>query len=275
MSPAKPIGFIGLGNMGSGMVKNLLKNGYRVYGFDTDTTKTESFEDTAFVRAKSIEDITIHCDVVLLCLPNPEISKEVIFEKLLIVGSKITALIETSTLTPEIVTDFSESLHARGVEFLSAPMIGGKTHAAKGTTKFLVEGSREYYDKYLELFQAMGSQAAYVGIAPSATLAKIAFNISRYANLAVGVETYRLLKKYDANIPAIYEFMSEQSLDNFGQVWGEDLKEMMTSNTPFKPSQVPKKDLALLAEMAKRQGLNDSVIQSVRNTYLSMEKSNE
>jgi hypothetical protein len=49
--------------------------------------------------------------------------------------------------------------------------------------------------------------------------------------------------KYNANIPAIYDFMSEQSLDNFGQVWPEDLKEMMTTNVPFKPSQVPKKDL--------------------------------
>ena len=69
--------------------------------------------------------------------------------------------------------------------------------------------------------------------------------------------------------------MSEQSLDNFGQVWKEDLQEMMTTNVPFKPSQVPKKDLALLADMAKQQGLDDGVIQAIRNTYLSMEKTNE
>jgi hypothetical protein len=45
----------------------------------------------------------------------------------------------------------------------------------------------------------------------------------------------------------------------------------MTNNIPFKPSQVPKKDLALLAEMAKSQGLDESIIEAIRNTYLTME----
>lgn len=65
--------------------------------------------------------------------------------------------------------------------------------------------------------------------------------------------------------------MSEQSLDNFGQVWKEDLKEMMTNSVPFTPSQVPKKDLKLLMEMAKSQGLDSNLIEAIRKTYLSME----
>jgi len=153
-------------------------------------------------------------------------------------------------------------------------MVGGKNHAANGTIEFLVEGSTKVFDEHKEVFEAMGT-TRFMGAIPSATLAKLTFNLSRYANIAVGVETHRLLEKYNANIPAIYDFMSEQSLDNFGQVWKEDLQEMMTTNIPFKPSQVPKKDLALLADMAKQQGLDDGVIQAIRNTYSSMEKTNE
>jgi 3-hydroxyisobutyrate dehydrogenase-like beta-hydroxyacid dehydrogenase len=149
-------------------------------------------------------------------------------------------------------------------------MIGGKNHAANGEIEFLVEGTNEVFEDNKAVFETMGT-TRFMGDIPSATLAKLTFNLSRYANLAVGVETYRLLEKYKANISAIYDFMSEQSLDNFGQVWREDLKEMMTSNVPFKPSQVPKKDLALLAEMAKSQGLDEGVIEAIRNTYLSME----
>lgn len=265
------VGFIGLGNMGGGMVKNLLSKKFSVIGFDVDSDKQAELESLGLQKANSVADITQSCKVTILCLPNPDTSRSVIFEQLLGTDNGVTTIIETSTLTPEIVKEFADTIEAKGKQFLSSPMIGGKNDAADGTIEFLVEGSDKTFGRNENILNAMGSKAHFMGGIPSATLAKLTFNLSRYANLAVGVETHRLLAKYNANIPAIYEFMSKQSLDNFGQVWGEDLKEMMTSDVPFKPSQVPKKDLALLAEMAKRQGLDESIIEAIRNTYLSME----
>ncbi|MDQ2973433.1 MAG: NAD(P)-dependent oxidoreductase [bacterium] len=263
------IGFIGLGNMGSGMAKNILVKGFNVVGFDKENDKLVELEGSGLEIATSVADIAKGCEVVVLCLPNPDTSHKVI-EELLAENNGISTLIETSTLTPEIVKEFADMLETKGKQFLSSPMIGGKNHAANGTIEFLVEGSTKVFDDYNEVFGAMGT-VRFMGDIPSATLAKLTFNLSRYANLAVGVETHRLLEKYSANIPAIYDFMSKQSLDNFGQVWREDLKEMMTTNVTFKPSQVPRKDLALLAEMAKSQGLDDELIEAIRNTYLSME----
>lgn len=264
------IGFIGLGNMGSGMAKNLLSKDFSVFGFDVDSSKLGELEGLGLHKANNLSDIVNDCEFVVLCLPNPDISRSVI-EQLLAENNTIITIIETSTLTPEIVNEFADMIESKGKQFLSSPMVGGKNHATNGTIEFLVEGSTKVFDDYKEVFGAMGT-ARFMGDIPSATLAKLTFNLSRYANLAVGVETHRLLDKYNANIPAIYDFMSEQSLDNFGQVWREDLKEMMTTNVPFKPSQVPKKDLALLTEMAKSQGLDDDLIEAIRNTYLSMEQ---
>lgn len=265
------IGFIGLGNMGSGMVKNLLVRGYDVIGFDVDTNKLNALEGMGLQKATSVVDIAQVCELVVLCLPNPDASHSVIFEQLLIKDGNVLTIIETSTLTPEIVKEFACKLEAENKRFLSAPMIGGKNHAADGAIEFLIEGSRKVFEDNKSVFDAMGNKARFMGDIPSATLAKLTFNLSRYANVAVGVETHRLLKKCHASVPAIYEFMSEQSLDNFGQVWVEDLKEMMTTDVPFKPSQVPKKDLALLAEMAKNQELGNDLIEAIRNTYLTME----
>lgn len=265
------IGFVGLGNMGSGMASNLVNSDFSVLGFDMDSTKTDGIKNDNFKSATNIKEITEQCETVIVCLPHPDISQQVIFDELLTPGSKVKNIIETSTLTPEIILDISDKLTALSVNFLSAPMIGGKNSATDKTILFLVEGEKDLYDTFLVIFQAMGSQAAYVGKAPSATLAKLAFNLSRYANLAVGMETYRLLQAYGANTKAIYEFMSEQSLDNFGQVWKEDLKETMTENIAFKPSQVPKKDLQLLKEMAEAHNLDPQLIEAIRGTYLSME----
>ncbi len=264
------IGFVGLGNMGSGMAKNILSKDFSLIGFDTDNEQTTKLQQFGIQKANSVTDIANVSEVVILCLPNPDASRTVI-EELLAENNNIVTIIETSTLTPEIAKEFASIFESKGKQFLSSPMIGGKNHATSGTIEFLVEGSKKAFEDNKEVFEAMGS-TRYMGDIPSATLAKLTFNLARYANLAVGVEAHRLLSKYGANIPAVYDFMSEQSLDNFGQVWKEDLAEMMTANIAFKPSQVPKKDLALLSEMARSNELDNDLIEAIRNTYLTMEQ---
>lgn len=254
--------------MGSGMATNLAKAEYDLLVFDTDHEKLGS---TKFEVATSPKEIAKKCQTVILCLPNPEVSRTVIFDQLLAEGSSVATIIETSTLTPEIVKEFSDQLNAKDVRFLSAPMVGGKNQAAQGTIEFLVEGSAKDFEDSRQLFDAMGSKVRYMGEAPSATLAKLTFNLCRYANLAVATEAYRLLKQYGANTTAIHEFMSEQSLDNFGQVWAEDMKDTMTKDVPFKPSQVPQKDLSLLIEMAETLNIDRTLIEAIRRTYSSMQ----
>lgn len=68
----KPVGFIGLGNMGSGMATNLAKAEYDLLVFDTDHEKLGS---TKFEVATSPKEIAKKCQTVILCLPNPEVSQ--------------------------------------------------------------------------------------------------------------------------------------------------------------------------------------------------------
>lgn len=263
------VGIIGLGNMGHGMAKNVSSAGFSVIAFDIDTNKANQLQSPKIKHAKNASEVGDIASIVIICLPNPEASKEVIFNQVAS-NTNVTTIIETSTLTPEIVTNFAKQLHQLGKRFISAPMVGGKNHASNGAIEFLVEGDEDVYEECAPIFKAMG-KPRYMGAIPSATLAKLTFNLCRYANLAVAVEAYRLLKPYGANIDAIHEFMSAQSLDNFGQVWAEDMKAMMTQDIVFKPSQVPKKDLTLLIEMAEKHTVDFEIIKAIRNMYLSME----
>lgn len=267
----KTVGFIGLGNMGAGMVKNLLANQFAVIGFDIDKDKLSDLTSKGLQPAASVKEIASKCQTVILCLPHPDATRQVIFDELLTDENTIKTIIETSTLTPEIVIDIADKLAKKGKQFLSAPMIGGKNAANDQTIQFLVEGSKEVYEGNLEILKAMSSRVDYMGDLPSATLAKLMFNLCRYANLATAVEVHRLLKSYSPNMEAIYSFMTEQSLDNFGQVWGEDMKDTMTKNDIFKPSQVPKKDLELLSKMAQDHQIDSGLIDAIRSSYLSME----
>lgn len=261
------VGFVGLGNMGAGMVNNLLSAGVAVTGFDVDNVKSIDLEKEGMEVAKSVSEIA-KCSVVILCLPNPDASSEVIAE--LLNSDKVEKIIETSTLTPEIALDFAKTIKSAGKKFLSAPMIGGKNSAIDKTLHFIVEGDKETFESQRELLAHMSNRVEYMGGVPSATLAKIVFNMCRYANIAVAAEATRILRPHTPDMDSIYNFMVEQSEDNFGKVWEEDMKEMMTAGEDYAPSQVPEKDLKLFADIAEKNHLNTELLKAILSTYKSL-----
>ncbi len=103
------IGFIGLGNMGNGMAKNIIAKDFEVVGFDIENDKLVELEGSGLEVATSIADIAKGCEIILLCLPNPDISRRVI-DQLLAENNTIITIIETSTLTPEIVNEFADMI---------------------------------------------------------------------------------------------------------------------------------------------------------------------
>lgn len=266
------LGFIGLGNMGSGMVGNLLKAGNEVVVFDIDQEKLNSAVSLGASSTKSIEILSRSVETVILCLPHPEISKEVIFEKLISQESIITTIIDTSTLTLDATRYFLDELKKQNVDFLCAPMLGGKIAAMNKEIHFLIEGSKSVFEQYKDLFLCMGKRADYMGEIPNATLAKLAYNICRYSNIATATEVARLLRSYTGDTSAIYELLAEGSLDNFGQVWKEDVKEMVVDGKFYEPGHIPEKDLTLISGIAKEKNLSSNLYAAIIDVYKSLRK---
>ena len=78
----KRIGFIGLGNMGSKMVKNLLQANYEVIGYDINEELVDELIPNGIHKASSLNEITDDVDVIITMLPNGEIVKKV-FENII------------------------------------------------------------------------------------------------------------------------------------------------------------------------------------------------
>ncbi len=264
------IGFIGLGNMGYGMVSNLLRAGHNILGFDVDKEKVDAVVKIGAKRTNTIKEIGEHVDIVILCLPHPKISKKIIFN-LLNSKNKIKTLVDTSTLTPGSAQEIYYLCKEKNVDFLCAPMLGGRNAALKKKIHFLVEGDKTAFNK-LPIFQNMGNRVDYLGNPPSATLAKLAYNMCRYSNLATAAEVAKFLRTYTKDTKSIYELLSEESLDNFGQVWKEDIKEMMLDGISYKPSKIPEKDLTLIMGLAKKKKLSAKLFKTIRDVYRSLAK---
>ena len=78
----KRIGFIGLGNMGSKMVKNLLQANYEVVGYDINEELVDELIPNGIHKASSLNEIIDDVDVIITMLPNGEIVKKV-FENII------------------------------------------------------------------------------------------------------------------------------------------------------------------------------------------------
>lgn len=257
--------------MGSGLASNLAQADYQVYGFDTETSRIDEVKSNGIISS-SIDEISQVCDTVVLCLPHPDVTRNVLFDTgLLGKKSTISQVIETSTLNPEILHEAQEKLTSKNINFLSAPMIGGKSHASSRKVVFLAEGNDIALQNGMTPLQAMG-EVRFMGAIPSGTIAKIVFNLCRYTNVAVGIEAYRLAKKYGANTTSIHELLTEQSLDNFGQVWAEDLLSTFVADSLYQPSNIPEKDLSMMSAMMKNKEMDSSLVKAVDSVYKSLDK---
>ncbi|MFA9289462.1 MAG: NAD(P)-dependent oxidoreductase [Weeksellaceae bacterium] len=266
------IGFIGLGNMGFGMVTNLLKAKHQVIVYDIDETKVKEIVSLGAKQANKIEQMSEVVECVILCLPHPKISKEVI-ESLVTNNTTIKTIIDTSTLTPEDSQEIYNQLKSKNIAFLCAPMLGGKTAALEKNIHFLVEGDETVFETYKVVLHDMASRVDYMGALPAATLAKLAYNICRYSNLATAAEVSRFLRSYTSDTQSIYQLLSEGSLDNFGQVWKEDITDMILQGKEYQATNIPDKDLSLVVSLAQKQNVSDKLFSAIKEVYKTLVKS--
>ncbi len=266
----KKVGFVGVGNMGYGMVKNLLEKDFSVLAFDIDQEKLASVVKLGAGKARDLSEIANNVELVILALPHPDISKEVISN---LSKGAVKTIIETSTLTPEDSSNFASDLDSKGINYLCAPMLAGKQMALEGRIHFIVEGKKETFEQFKDLFEPMG-KATFMGDVPNATLAKLAYNICRYSNVATALTVINFLKQYSNNLKPIYEILAEGSLDNFGQVWKEEMEEIAVENKPYKfaGNKIPTKDLTLVIKMALDKNTPDGLFEEIKKVYELMEK---
>lgn len=271
------LGFIGLGNMGHGMVVHLLKDKHEVHVFDIDQSKIESLKKPGAKPRQSVSDLVSNVTTVILCLPHPKISEDVIFGEEGIVstpGNKVRTVIETSTLTPDQVVNFEKKLTKQKIGFLSAPMFGGQSSADVGKIWFVVEGNKALLKEHQDLFSAMGRKTSYLGEIPQATIAKLARNMCRFANVANALEVIDFLHQTTKDIEPIYDLLVEDSKTNFDRVWESAMTDYALKKKPYTASKISVKDLTLALKIAKENNIDMPIAKVTKKVHKDHEQSN-
>jgi len=158
----KKVGVIGLGNMGMGMAKNLIKSGFSVIGFDLDDKRLQKLKENGGSTATSTVQIGEETDAVFVMVMNGEQVKAVVAD--LATGLKDRGtIILTATITPEEAQEAYSIADIEGVAMLDSPVSGGMDGAHNGTLTLMTAGKKSVFDDCIKILEAVSSNIFHVG----------------------------------------------------------------------------------------------------------------
>ena len=199
------IGFIGLGNMGAPMARNLARAGHVVTGFDTVAPCPEGVE-----AAASAAEAAGGRDVVITMLPNGEILRSVA-EEIIPVMRQGAVFADCSTVDVDSTRAVAAQAGEAGVLAVDAPVSGGVGGAEAGTLTFMAGGSEAAFARVAPLFEVMGQKAVHCGDSGAGQAAKICNNMILGATMIVTCEAFALADKLGLDRQKMFDVVSTSS----------------------------------------------------------------
>lgn len=158
------LGFIGLGNMGGAIALRLLRAGYPMTVCDLDADKLKPLLDEGAGSEPTPREVAERATIVLASL-QPEAVEQVACGRDGIAEAKNGNFffVDLSSTTQELAIRVSDSLRARGIEMLDAPVSGADIGATNGNLTIFAAGSYEAYQRCLPVLQQVGRMVTYLG----------------------------------------------------------------------------------------------------------------
>lgn len=158
-------GFIGLGIMGQGMSRNLLKAGFPLTVWNRTRSKMDPLVAEGARAAASPADLAASADVIVTCVSDtPDVRSVLLGSEGVVHGARPgTLVVDMSTISPHATRSMAEELGGKGMALLDAPVSGGSEGAARGTLSIMVGGGEADFQRALPLLRAMGKTITHVG----------------------------------------------------------------------------------------------------------------
>lgn len=224
------IAFIGLGNMGLPMAKNLVAAGHAVTGFDLSDAAKASLQEAGGTAADSIAATVNDAEIIVSMLPAGQHVSAVYTEAdgVIANAAKGALLIDSSTIDVDTARAVSAKAEAAGFPMVDAPVSGGVGGAAAGTLTFMVGGTDAAFAAAKPVLDIMGQNIFHAGGSGNGQVAKICNNMLLGISMIGTAEAFMLGEKLGLDAQTLFDISSTAS----GQCWS------MTSYCPA-PGPVP------------------------------------
>ncbi|QDY71228.1 3-hydroxyisobutyrate dehydrogenase [Qingshengfaniella alkalisoli] len=199
------VGFIGLGNMGAPMARNLAKAGHDVQGFDPVARMPDGVSSAA-----TAVEAAAYGKVVITMLPNDEIVLDVA-RQIMPAMRRGTILLDCSTVTVDAACQLAARATQGGLDAIDAPVSGGIAGAAAGSLTFMVGGSKDALETVTPLLDIMGGRIVHCGSNGAGQAAKICNNMILGATMAVTCEAFALADGLGLDREKLFDVVSTSS----------------------------------------------------------------
>lgn len=164
----KSVGFIGLGNMGMGMAKNILQKGLELTVYDIRKEPLKELAQLGAQIAKFPRKVGERSDVVFIMVLNGAQVKEVVLgEQGLLEGMKPgSTIICTATIMRSEMIEVANAVTKKGIKIIDSPVSGGAPGAAAGTLTMMVAAKKDVFESSKGVLQAVGKDIYHVGEEP-------------------------------------------------------------------------------------------------------------
>ncbi len=262
------VGFIGLGEMGSGMARNVIKAGFPLLVYDTSREASDRIARSGADTAEDVDRVACICDRIILMLPDTRTVESVLFgekglQPLLEVGNIV---VDCGTTHPDFTREASQTLGNLGVHFLDAPCSGMSSRAADGTLSLMVGGNKGAFCAVEPLLNAMGSSIYYMGGSGNGQLAKIINNTLFNVSCAALAEMLPLAVRLGLNA----EKTCEAVMTGSGQSYGFDTFAPLVLERNFGPGYPmanARKDIDAISGILEKEGVSLPVVTAAANTF--------
>ena len=250
------IGFIGLGALGEGLCNSLVKAGFPVTVTDLNKDLANRLLQAGAQWSDDIAGVCRGADVVIMALPSPAISRQVVEGP----GGVFDSLprggiwVEMSTTDMEDLQRLEAAATQRGIHVLECPVTGGVHLANSGEITVLVGGDQAIFKRVEPLLTTMGGQIIYLGKLGSASVVKVVTNMLAFIHLVAAAEAMMVPAKYGVDLDAAYRAIRASSGNSFVHETESQLILSGSYNVKF-TMDLACKDLGLVNNIAQKLGV--------------------
>lgn len=183
---AVPLGFIGLGNIGSRVTPHLLQRGHALTVTDLNAEAVAALVERGATSVETPAGVAENSKIIFLSLPAPHIVRAVVTGEhgILSTAAPGTIIVDHSTIDPDTSRELAAVCAGAGVHFLDAPVSGGVQGAEAGTLSVMVGGNADAFAEAEPVVTAYAANVFHIGASGSGQAIKLANNIITAINIA-------------------------------------------------------------------------------------------
>ena len=257
------VAFLGLGIMGSGMARSLVKAGHDVTVWNRTPKAIEGAQG-----AKSPSDAARDAEVVWMCVSDTAAVERILFapDGVAATIKQGTIVADSSTISPAATKDFASRLREKGVDYVDAPVTGSKIAAESAQLIFMAGGKEETLARLDPLFASMGKKVIHIGETGLGQSAKLAMNLQIAMIYEGFAEALTLATKLGVEPEKLIELV-QASMVRSGVIDYKAPFVLKHDWTPNFPMRLMEKDLKLANEASVEVNLHLSGLETVRKIY--------